>query len=166
MDSRNYWMSTRGYAIDVFTDARIDYIGGCFKDDLSAKNYFDAFDTFADKCDEFINRANDSEPYDTGTLPRAPLSKIWILLSIIIGFIIASIIVGGMKRKLKTVRPQNSANSYLKEGSLDLTESSDLFLYNTVTRTEIPKDDDSSSGGSSTHTSSSGSTHGGGGGSF
>ena len=166
MDSRNYWMSTRGYAIDVFTDARIDYIGGCFKDDLSAKNYFDAFDTFADKCEEFINRANDSEPYDTGTLPRAPLSKIWILLSIIIGFIIASIIVGGMKRKLKTVRPQNSANSYLKEGSLDLTESSDLFLYNTVTRTEIPKDDDSSSGGSSTHTSSSGSTHGGGGGSF
>ena len=80
--------------------------------------------------------------------------------------IIASIIVGGMKRKLKTVQPQNSANSYLKEGSLDLTESSDLFLYNTVTRTEIPKDDDSSSGESSTHTSSSGSTHGGGGGSF
>ncbi len=40
MDSRNYWMSTRGYAIDVFTDARIDYIGGCFKDDLSAKKLF------------------------------------------------------------------------------------------------------------------------------
>lgn len=53
-----------------------------------------------------------------------------------------------MKRKLKAVRPQNSVNSCLKEGSLDLTESSDLFLYNTVTRTEIPKDDDSSSGGS------------------
>lgn len=71
-----------------------------------------------------------------------------------------------MKRKLKAVRPQNSVNSCLKEGSLDLTEICDLFLYNTVMRTAIPKDDDNDSGGSSTHTSSSGSTHGGGGGSF
>lgn len=93
MDSRNYWISTCGYAIKVFTDAGIDYIGDCFKDDLSAKNYFDAFDTFADKCDEFINRANGSEPCDTETLPRAPLSKLRIPLSIIISFIIASIIV-------------------------------------------------------------------------
>lgn len=165
MDSHKYWMTTHGSATDVFTDAGIDYIGDCFKDDLSDENYFGAFDTFADKCDEFITRANDDEPYDTDTLPRDPLSILWIPLSVIIGFIIASIIVGGMKRKLKTVRPQNSANSYLKEGSLDLTESRDLFLYSTVTRTAIPKDDDSG-GGSSTHTSSSGSTHGGGGGSF
>lgn len=93
MDSRNYWISTCGYAIKVFTDAGIDYIGDCFKDDLSAKKYYDAFDTFADKCDEFINRANGSKPCDTETLPRAPLSKLRIPLSIIISFIIASIIV-------------------------------------------------------------------------
>ena len=53
-----------------------------------------------------------------------------------------------MKRKLKTVRPQNSANSCLKEGSLDLTEICDLFLYNTVMRTAVPKDDDNDCGGS------------------
>lgn len=93
MDSRNYWISTCGYAIKVFTDAGIDYIGDCFKDDLSAKKYYDAFDTFADKCDEFINRANGSKPCDTETLPRAPLSKLRIPLSIIMSFIIASIIV-------------------------------------------------------------------------
>ena len=56
--------------------------------------------------------------------------------------------VGGMKRKLKTVRPQNSANSCLKEVSRDLTEIRDLFLYNTVMRTAIPKYDDNDSGGS------------------
>lgn len=53
-----------------------------------------------------------------------------------------------MKRKLKAVRPQNSVNSCLKEGSLDLTEIRDLFLYNTVMRTAIPKYDDNDSGGS------------------
>ncbi len=52
----------------------------------------------------------------------------------------------------------------MKDGSLKITESRDLFLYNSVSRTEKPKNN--SSGGSSTHTSSSGSTHGGGGGKF
>ena len=54
----------------------------------------------------------------------------------------------------------------LKKGSLNITDSSDLFLYHTVDRTAKPKDDDNSSGGSSTHTSSSGTTHGGGSGKF
>lgn len=71
-----------------------------------------------------------------------------------------------MKGKLKTVRFQPAANSYMKAGSMNITESRDMFLYNTVTRTAKPKANDSDSEGSSTHTSSSGSTHGGGGGSF
>ena len=83
-----------------------------------------------------------------------------------VGIGLAMFIVGRMKAQLKTVRFQAAAGDYMKSGSLNITESRDTFLYNTVTRTEIPKDDDSSSGESSTHTSSSGSTHGGGGGSF
>ena len=80
------------------------------------------------------------------------------------GFILSLIIVGRMKAKLKTVRFQAAAGSYIKDGSLKINESRDMFLYNTVTRTAKPKDNDS--GGSSTHTSSSGSSHGGGGGKF
>mgnify|MGYP003283208164 FL=1 len=88
---------------------------------------------------------------------------IWIPISIVIGVLLALIIVGSMKGKLKTVRAQAAANSYLKKDSLNITESSDLFLYHTVTRSEKQKDSDS---GSSTHTSSSGTTHGGGSGKF
>ena len=80
------------------------------------------------------------------------------------GFVLSLIIVGRMKAKLKTVRFQSAANSYIKDGSLNINERRDLFLYNTVTRTAKPKADDS--GGGSSHTSSSGSTHGGGGGKF
>lgn len=54
--------------------------------------------------------------------------------------------------------------NYMKRGSLNVTESRDLFLYKTFTRTAKPKNNSSS--GSSMHTSSSGSTHGGGGGKF
>lgn len=98
-------------------------------------------------------------------MPREPLSLIWIPVSVIIGFIIALIAVGVMKSKLKTVRFKTTANSYLKKGSLNITDSSDLFLYRTVNRTAKPKDNEGS-GGSSTHTSSSGATHGGGSGKF
>ena len=74
---------------------------------------------------------------------------------------------GVMKSRLKSVAPQRDATSYVRQGSMKLTNQRDLYLYREVHRTERPKETDSgSSGGSSTHTSSSGSTHGGGGGSF
>lgn len=163
MEDRDWAISTCGYGITVFNDAGIDYIGEQIKPFLSEGEYAEAFNTFAELCDDFISQANNDKPYSTSTLPRAPLSLIWIPISIAAGVIIALIVVGIMKSKLKTVRFQTAANSYVKKDSLDITNSSDLFLYNTVTRTEKPKDNDS---GNSTHTSSSGTTHGGGSGKF
>lgn len=78
---------------------------------------------------------------------------------------IALIVTGVMRGKLKSVRFQPKADDYLKEGSMQLTENRDLFLYSHLDRRAKPKDN-GSSGGSSTHVSSSGSTHGGGGGKF
>lgn len=165
MEEREWHISTRGYGITAFTDAGIQYIGKQMKPDLKAGNYAKAFDTYADLCDEFITKARNGNPYDVKSLPREPLSFKWIPISIVVGVVLAFIVVGMMKSKLKTVRNQAEANDYLKPGSLDVTERRELFLYHTLTRTAKPKDDDSS-GGSSTHTSSSGATHGGGGGSF
>jgi uncharacterized protein len=87
----------------------------------------------------------------------------WILISAGVGLVIALITVGIMKGKLKTVRRQPAAGNYVRKGSMNITESSDLFLYSKVNRTAKPKNNGS---GSSTHTSSSGRTHGGGGGKF
>ncbi len=164
MEDRDWYISTRGYGITAFTDAGIEYIGEQIKSELSNGNYAAAFTSYAELCDDFITQAQSGKPYDKGSLPRKPLSLIWIPIAIIIGFVIANIVVGNMKSKLKTVRAQASANNYMKSGSMNITDSRDLFLYRTVTRTEKPKE--SSSSGSSTHTSSSGSTHGGGGGKF
>lgn len=165
VEDNDWYISTCGYGITVFTDAGIEYIGKQIKGDLSDSNFAGAFDKFADLCDDFITQARTGEPYDVKNLPKEPLSLIWIPIAIVAGFILSLIIVGRMKAKLKTVRFQPAANSYMKAGSMNITESRDMFLYNTVTRTAKPKDNDSG-GGSSTHTSSSGSTHGGGGGKF
>ena len=64
-----------------------------------------------------------------------------------------------MRAQLKSVRSQERAVDYVRSGSMDVTRSNDIFLYNTVTRTAKPKDDTSDTGGSD-------SSHGGTGGSF
>ena len=67
-----------------------------------------------------------------------------------------------MRAQLKSVRSQESAVDYVRSGSMDVTRSNDIFLYNTVTRTAKPKDDTSDTG----DTGGSDSSHGGTGGSF
>ena len=164
MEDRDYWLSTRGYGITVFTDAGIDYISEQFKSYLSDGEYVKAFDTFADLCDSFITQAKTDRPYDRSNLPKEPFNVfLSIIIALVAGFVIAFVVTGIMKSKLKSVHFQAAAGTYVKQGSMNVTESRDLFLYSTVNRVAKPKNEDS---GSSTHTSSSGATHGGGGGKF
>ena len=62
-----------------------------------------------------------------------------LLISILIGVAIGFLVVGVMKSQLKSVRSQDSASNYLTEGSLNLTCSTDRFLYQNTTRTPRPK---------------------------
>lgn len=163
MEDHDWYITTCGYGITAFTDAGIEYIGEQITQDLSDGNYAAAFTSYAELCDDFITQARTGDPYDSGNLPSQPLSLVWIPAALVIGFVIARIFVGNMKSELKTVRKQAAANSYVRSGSMNITESNDLFLYHTVTRTKKAK---SSSSGSSTHRSASGTSHGGGGGKF
>lgn len=164
INGSNWYISTCGYGITAFTDAGIEYIGEQIKPELSDGDYYAAFEEYAELSDDFITQAKNGNPYNSKNLPSKPLSIIWIPAALVIGFIIANIIVGGMKSQLKTVRKQVTANSYVKKNSMNITENHDLFLYRTVTKTEKVKNDSSSD--STTHSSSSGTTHGGGGGKF
>jgi len=162
MESSDWHISTTGYGIKVVTDAGLEYISEKFLPMLSDGEYADAFNTFADLCDDFITQANTGDPYDTHNLPKEPFDAVWTLIICLgIGLVVALIVTGPMKRELKSVRKQLKADAYVSSGSLQLTGSQDLFLYTQVTKTERPK-----SSGSSTHTASSGTTHGGGGGKF
>ena len=149
MEDRDWWISTCGYGITAFTDAGIQYIGEQMVEDLGDGNYAAAFNTFAELSDDFITKSREGEPYDKSNLPKGPLSIVWIVISILVGIGLAMFIVGRMKAQLKTVRFQAAAGDYMKSGSLNITESRDTFLYNTVTRTAKPKNTDSGSSGGS-----------------
>lgn len=163
MEDSDWWISTTGYGITVFTDAGIEYIGDQVVPYLSDGDFAEGFTTFAQLCDTFIAQAKSGDPYDNHNLPKAPFRLVLNLgLALAIGLVAAFLVTGSMKNKLKTVASQAAANDYVTAGSLQLTHSRDLFLYTHLDRREKPK----SSSGSSTHTSSSGTTHGGGGGKF
>lgn len=164
MESRDWYIATHGRAIYLFTDSVIQSLGDSISGYLANNSFAYAFDTYLNMCEYYI--ASDAEAdssYNDGAHTVYP-PLIYLPVCLLIGFIIALIAVAVMKSKLKSVRYQAAADNYIRPGSMQLTESGDLFLYNTVSRVARPKDNDSSSG-SSTH-STSGSSFGGGGGKF
>lgn len=141
------WMSTTGEGIKVFSDSDIQSVFDDMADDFAADRYYGAFLTFAD---DVRAEVLDSRSYN----------PIWIFIGLAVGLGIGLTVTGVMRASLKSVREQRYAGNYVKEGSMNITDARDIFLYRTVTRVAKPKE---SSSGSSTHTGSSGTSHGGGG---
>ena len=161
MEDRDWWISTCGYGITAFTDYGIDCLADRFLSVLGSGYYADAFEIFAEGCDEYITMARNGKPFDIGAEPFDASGA--MMIAVVIGLIAAFIVTASMKGQLKSVR-QQSAGSYLKQDSMRITDSRDLYLYRNVSR--VRRQTESSGGGSSTHTSSSGRSHGGGGGKF
>ena len=151
MDERDYRILSNGIIGDTIGDLEIDLIGDHIVSSLSYGDYAEAFNRFIDKTEYYVNGAINGFPFNyAGNL----------ILSFAIGLIAALISVSVMKGKLKTVKAQNEANAYVKDGSMKLTQSSERFLYATVSRTARQT---SSSRSSSGHRSGGGSRHVGGG---
>ena len=173
MESRGWYISTTGYGIDAIDQNGFYYIEGSIIPYFSQGEYYEGFSEFVDICQELLIFENNGQEipesyysdvmnyYEGGyslSLPKM------LLISVAVGFIIAFIIVSVMKGKLKTVRAKNNATDYVVPGSLNVTHSSDLYLYRHVNKT--PRQQSSSGNGGGTHRGSSGRSHGGGGGRF
>lgn len=145
MQERDYRILSNGIVGDHIDDDIIDEIGDAIVSDLSYGNYYKAFDEFINKSEYHVNGVINGYPFNYVSS---------IIISILIGFVVALFAVGSMKSKLKTVKPVNEANSYLREGSLKLSRANDRFLYATVSRSAKSSSSRSSrsrSGGGSRH---------------
>ena len=166
MEARDWHITTTGFGIRAITDAGLDYISDQFLPYLSDGEYLDAFETYANLCDEFLTQAKTGNAYDGDHMPKGAYP--WLknlLIALGSGVVIALLIVEGMRRSLKSVKMQRSAENYVRAGSIQVTRRQDHFLYTRTSKSARPKNNSGSSG-SSTHTSSSGTSHGGGGGKF
>ena len=195
LQDNEWYISTSGAAIDIFSDWGIEYLGKVMKPSLVDRNFYQAFEDFVSYTEKFNVQAVTDKPYDRynqGDLPNLdvdeevvfdnqdnsePKTKMdsnkRILISLGAGLVIGFIISFIRMRKLNTKKSVKNANEYVKENSFKLTKSNDLYLYQTVTKRARPKYEDNNHSTSSyhkttssTHRSSSGRTHGGGGGKF
>ncbi len=162
MEDRDWALSTKGFGITAFTDKGMEEMMKKVTPALSTGSYYNAFETYADLCDQYITQAVEGDPYDVGNLPAKGVQPFWLPLAAAIGAAFGFGSAGHEKSKLKSVRRQRSATSYLVPGSLDITHSQDHYLFSRTSRVARPKNTSSrGGGGSSTHISSSGSFHGG-----
>lgn len=139
MNPRKYRILSNGTAADAISVRDGEAIGDRFASDLSDGNYADAFDIYAEECDYYFNGAVNGFPFDVGGT---------LLIAVIIGLVVGLIVALCLRGQLKSVKPQNQANVYVKPGSLHVTTAKDFYLYSTVTRVKKQTSNSSSSGGS------------------
>ena len=100
MEERDWAITTTGYVIEIFTDAGQKYMVDNFLKYISEGDYYEGFNTFANLSDNFITQAREGKPYDSGNLPKEPLSLVWIVYSLIGGAVVAFISTSIMKSSL------------------------------------------------------------------
>ena len=162
MAEREWHITTTGFGIRAISERDIKEISQEFLPYLTDGEYMRAFTIYADLCEEYMADAKTTAG-NSGIASFFAVSPVWILGAFLMGFVLALIPMGIMKRKLKSVRRENAAANYVKQGSFRVTESHDRFLYRNVVRRAKPKE---SHGGGGAHRGSSGRSHGGGGGKF
>ncbi len=176
MNSRRFHISTTGNGIQALTDYGMQEMDDEMTPYLRNGQSYEAFRIFVSKADDYYTQYENGTPYDnpfyrpdseSPSLERDGAPGVGAgVLSGVIGFLASLIGVGGMKSKLKSVRYQPAANSYVRDNSMDMVISEDNFLYSNVTQTRRETESRGGGGGSSVHVGSSGTSHGGHSGSF
>ena len=146
------YVSTAGECEDIF-EYELSALGSAFRSSYNvSNNYADGIMGFLEESDAIAT----DYYYRIGKFPFGT----YLIAALAIGFIVALIVTSVMKGKLKSVKRQTNANSYMRQGSMDVKDARDIFLFANVTRT--PRQTSNSSSGGGGHTSSGGGHHGGG----
>jgi len=146
MEDRDNVIIAYGYGNTAFTDYGKDALREEYLlPKLRKDQYYEGFLVYLEQTAEYLQMAEDGEPFDISSSGDSP----WIKWAI---FIFTPLLVAGgvcfmFLSQMKTAVSQRAADSYIPGGGFNLTMQADQFLYRTETRTKIEKE---SSGGSST----------------
>ncbi|MGN0786740.1 MAG: TPM domain-containing protein [Christensenellales bacterium] len=141
-----YIYSEGKVASKAFSYEDLDGLGDDVMSLMESDKCFEAMNKYADSCDEAITESQKVKYFSVTRL----------IIAAVIGLIIGASVTGSNKAKLKSVRSKTEANYYVREGSMTVNDSRDIYLYSKVTRTEKPRNDGSSGSSGSSHSVSSG----------
>ncbi len=166
MQNRNYHLVTSGSMIKYLDDARIDDILDSVFDDIKGQNYFTAFERVISKLDNYgtsVPSSNTGIIIDSNGVPHRA-KRPSILISIIMGLIIAFAYVMINISKHKGIVLATGAAQYLDSNKTDIYKKNDKMISTHTSVVTIPKDPPSSHGSSGSHHIGGSSFHSGGGG--
>lgn len=136
MEERDWYILESGLCNDAITSSQRDEIGEKMVDDLSEGDYADAFETYINECEYYINGHINGFSFEWGPT---------LLISLVIGLVAALTVTSVMKAQLKSVRANDTATEYVRQGSMNVRVSRDIFLYRHISRTKKPESDSSGS---------------------
>ena len=147
MEERQYDLMAHGYGNTAFTDYGKDVMAERFLDDFAIDDWYWGFNDYLDTCDEFLEMAANSEPFDVGSEPDSFAGNLFgVLIAVIVSCAIALVICLIFRAQMKTARIATEAHDYQKE--LNLTNHYDIFSHRDIRRVyNPPQDNDNSSGG-------------------
>lgn len=150
LEEGQWYILTNGECYYRICDADASAIGEELAPMVKSGSYYAAFLKFPELAAE-VFAANEpvlEDKEDTSAAPSVPKKTYGktIFICMGVGLLIGLLVVGVMASRMKTVRMQSGASDYIRSGSMNITNSRDIFLYSHVTRTPKPKNN--SSGGS------------------
>lgn len=180
MAEREWYISTSGNMRYALTDYGIQQVGESMVPYLAEGQWYEGFCLFLDSLPVYLDALANGSPLDgfadyTGDYYHGDQDEILyyeeesapsLLLSLLCGMVISGIVILVMRFTMNTKRQQRCATAYMIDGSWNLVQHRDMFLYSNVTKTRKQEPSNKSGGGSSVHRSSGGRSHGGGGGKF
>ena len=161
MENRDYALVAFGYGNTAFTDYGKDVMLDKHVLPLLGKDkYYEAFSTYYDVAEEYLQMARSGAPFDKDTDPDYGKLGIPIKLGItlVVPILIAFVVCEIWRRQMKTAVLARDAGNYISQNGFVLTAQEDRFLYRTETRRKIEKS--SSSGGTTIGSSGSSSRSG------
>lgn len=189
MEYRDWHILTCGNAVYVLTDYGIEQSFGTAAEYLAEDQWFYAFDAWLTDLERYFTAWENGSPIDgyiggydgPGTYDPIDGDIVYydppadggdyvrvVFVSILIGAVVAFIVLAIMRSKMNTARKQSGATAYLENGSFQLTQNDNIFLYSNVTKIPINTDNGNGrgGGGSSVRSGGGGRSFGGGGGKF
>ncbi len=131
----NYAYTTYGKGSGPFDDDAVDRLDDAFLPALRERDYLNACLAFADTSGAIAAEGGIN-------------FIVWGMISLAAGALLSFLIpMTVLRGQLKSVRKQAAASSYVRQGSMTLTQRRDLFLYRNVTRIPRPKSKPSSGRG-------------------
>ena len=135
MNSRTYRILSNGAAADAISLGDIDVIEEEIAPALGDGDYAEAFHTFIAQCEYYLGGYRNGFPFETGEN---------LLIAVIVGLVAALIVTGILRGQLNSVRRQYAAGNYIKQGSMQVTQATEFFLYRNVSRQAKPKNNSGS----------------------